>query len=153
MQNARLNESQAGIKISRRNININNLRYAETLQKARRNWRASWWQWKRSEKAGLKLNIQKMKIMASSHISSVQFSCSVMSDYLQPPWIAARQASLSITNSWSSPKVMCIESVILSSRLILCCLFLLLPTIPPRIRGFSNESTLCMRWPKYWFQL
>ena len=74
MQNARLDESQAGIKIARRNININNLRYAETLQKVKRNWRASWWQWKRSEKGDLKLSIQKMMIMASSLISSVQFS-------------------------------------------------------------------------------
>ena len=66
------------------------------------------------------------------------------------PWIAACQASLSITNSQSSPKLMCIESVMPSSHLILCRpLFLLLP-IPPSIRVFSNESTLRMRWPKYW---
>ena len=66
------------------------------------------------------------------------------------PWIAARQASLSITNSQSSLKLMCIESVIPSSHLILCYPLLLLPPIPPRIRVFSNESTLCIRWPKYW---
>ena len=66
------------------------------------------------------------------------------------PWIAARQASLSITNSWSSPKLMCIESVMPSSHLILCHPLLLLPPIPPSIRVFSNESTLSMRWPKYW---
>ena len=65
------------------------------------------------------------------------------------PWIAARQASLSITNSQSSPKVMYIELVMPSSHLILCCP-LLLPPIPPSIRVFSNESTLHMRWPKYW---
>ena len=66
------------------------------------------------------------------------------------PWIAARQASLSITNSWSLLKLMSIESVMPSSHLILCCpLFLLLP-IPPSIRVFSNESALRMRWPKYW---
>ena len=64
--------------------------------------------------------------------------------------ITARQASLSITNSWSSPKLMCIESVMPSSHLILCHPLLLLPLIPPRIRIFSNESTLCMRWTKYW---
>ena len=64
--------------------------------------------------------------------------------------ITARQASLSITNSWSSPKLMCIESVMPSSHLILCCPLLLLPPIPPSIRVFSNESTRCMRWPKYW---
>ena len=64
-------------------------------------------------------------------------------------WIAARQASLSITNSRNLPKLMCIESVMPSSHLILCRPLLLLP-IPPSIRIFSNESTLCMRWPKYW---
>ena len=66
------------------------------------------------------------------------------------PWIAACQASLSITNSWSSPKLMSIESVMPSSYLILCCPLLLLPPIPPSIRVFSNESTLHIRWPKYW---
>ena len=65
------------------------------------------------------------------------------------PWIAARQASLSITNSWSSPKLLSIESVMPSSHLILCHPLLLLPQIPPSIRVFSNESTLHMRWPKY----
>ena len=66
------------------------------------------------------------------------------------PWIAPRQASLSITNSWSSLKLMSIESVMPSSHLILCHPLLLLPSIPPSIRVFSNESTLRMRWPKYW---
>ena len=66
------------------------------------------------------------------------------------PWIAARQASLSITNSQSSLKLMSIESVMPSSHLILCCPLLILPPIPPSIRVFSNVSTLCMRWPKYW---
>jgi len=66
------------------------------------------------------------------------------------PWIAEHQASLSITNSGSSPKLMCIESVMTSSHLILCCPLLLLPPIPPSIRVFSNESALRMRWPKYW---
>ena len=66
------------------------------------------------------------------------------------PWIAARQASLSITNSQSSLRLTSIESVIPSSHLILCRPLLLLPPIPPSIRGFSNESTLRMRWPKYW---
>ena len=66
------------------------------------------------------------------------------------PWTAARQASLSITNSWSSPKLMSIELVMPSSHLILCRPLLLLSPIPPSIRVFSNESTLCMRWPKYW---
>ena len=66
------------------------------------------------------------------------------------PWTAARQASLSITNSQSSLKLMCIQSVMPSSHLILCRPLFLLPLIPPSIRVFSNESTLRMRWPKYW---
>ena len=64
-------------------------------------------------------------------------------------WIAAHQASMSITNSRSSLKLMSIELVMLFSHLIFCRP-LLLPPIPPSIRVFSNESTLCMRWPKYW---
>ena len=66
------------------------------------------------------------------------------------PWITARQASLSITNSWSSLKLTSIELVVPSSHLILCRPLLLLSPIPPSIRVFSNESTLRMRWPKYW---
>ena len=66
------------------------------------------------------------------------------------PWIAASQASLSITNSRSLPKLMPIESVMPSNHLILCHPLLLLPPIPPNIRVFSNESALRMRWPKYW---
>ena len=66
------------------------------------------------------------------------------------PWIAAHQASLSITNSWSSLRLASIESVMPSSHLILCCPLLLLPPILPSIRVFSNESTLHRRRPKYW---
>ena len=66
------------------------------------------------------------------------------------PWIAACQASLSITNFWSSPRLTSIESVMPSSHLILYHPLLVLPPIPPSIRVFSNESTLRMRWPKYW---
>ena len=66
------------------------------------------------------------------------------------PWIAARQASLSITSSRRSLRLTSIESVMPSSHLILCLALLPLPTIPPSIRVFSNESTLRMRWPKYW---
>ena len=82
---------------------------------------------------------------------SVHFS-SVLSHVrlLATPWIAARQASLPITNSRSSLKLTSIESVMPSSHLILCCPLFLLPPIPPSIRIFSNESTLRMRWPKYW---
>ena len=66
------------------------------------------------------------------------------------PWIAARQPSLSITNSQSSLKLMSMKSVMPSSHLIFCHPLLLLSPIPPIIRVFSNESTLRMRWPKYW---
>ena len=66
------------------------------------------------------------------------------------PWTTARQASLSITNSRNLPKFMSIESVMPSCHLILCCALHLLTLIPPSIRVFSNESTLHVRWPKYW---
>ena len=78
----------------------------------------------------------------------VQFSHSVVSDSATP-WTAARQASLSIINSQSLLKLMSIESVILSSRLLLCCPLVLLPSIFPSIRVFSNESILHIRWPQY----
>ena len=79
---------------------------------------------------------------------SVQFSWSVVSDSATP-LTAAHLASLSFTNSRSPPKPMSIESVMPSNHLILCCP-LLLPSIFPSIRVFSNESALCIRWPKYW---
>ena len=66
------------------------------------------------------------------------------------PWITARQASLSITNSWSLLKPMSIKSVMPSSHLILCCPLLLMPPILPSIRVFSSESALLMRWSEYW---
>ena len=66
------------------------------------------------------------------------------------PWTAAHQVSLSITNSRSLLKLMSIMSVMPSNHLILCCPLLLLPSIPPSVRVFSNESTVRMRWPKYW---
>ena len=78
-----------------------------------------------------------------------KWSCSVVSDSLRPHE-SARQAFLSITNSWSLLNLMPIKSVMPSSHLILCCPLLLLPPIPPSIRVFSNESALCMRWPNYW---
>ena len=81
--------------------------------------------------------------------SSLQFSPSLASDFAIP-WIAAYQASLSITNSQSSPKRMSIESVMPSSHLILCRPLLLLPPVPPSIRVFSNGSALQIRWQKYW---
>ena len=66
------------------------------------------------------------------------------------PWTAACRASLSITNSWSLLKLMSIESAMPSNHLILCCPLLLLPSIFPIIRVFTNESVLHIRWPKYW---
>ena len=80
--------------------------------------------------------------------SFVQFSCSVMAGSATP-WIAARQASLSITNSQSLLKLMSIESVMPFNHLILCCPLLLQSSIFPNIRVFSDESVLCIRWPKY----
>ena len=82
-------------------------------------------------------------------ISSVQFSCSVVSDSATP-WTTARRASLSITNSWSLPKPMYIESMMPPNHLILYRTLLFLPSIFPSIRIFSNESVLRIRWPKYW---
>ena len=96
-------------------------------------------------------NIHNLNLIISKlsvQFSSVQsLSCVWLFTTL---WIAARQASLSITNSRSSLRLMCIESVMPPSHLILCHPLSLLPPIPPSIRVFSNESTLRMRWPKYW---
>ena len=85
----------------------------------------------------------------TTFIDLVQFSHSVVSDSATP-WTAAPQASLSITNSWSLLKLMSIESVMPSNHLVLCRPVLFLPSIFPSIRVFSNESALCIRWPKYW---
>ena len=87
-------------------------------------------------------------MITSAQFSSVQLLSHVW--LFATPWIVARQASLSITSSWSLLKVMSIKSVMPSSHLILCHPLLLLPPIPPSIRVFSNESTLHIRWPKYW---
>ena len=88
-------------------------------------------------------------LYSSVQFSSVQFSCSVVSDSVTP-WTEARQASLSITNSESLPKLTSIESVMPSNHLILCHPLLLPPSIFPSTRVFSNESVFCIRWPKYW---
>ena len=96
-------------------------------------------------------------LLKNSQIDLKNWQCSVSSvqsfshvRLFETPWIAACQASLSITNSRSSLRLTSIESVMLYSHLILYCPLLLLPPIPPSIRVFSNESTLHMRWPKYW---
>ena len=83
-----------------------------------------------------------------SSVSSVQSLSHVR--LFMTLWTAACQASLSFTNFWSLLKFMCIESVMPSYHLILCCPLFLLPSIFPSIRVFSNESVLCIRWPKYW---
>ena len=83
-----------------------------------------------------------------SSVSSVQSLSRVR--LFATPWITARQASLSITNSRSLLEPMSIESVVPSNHPILCCPLLLLTPIPPSIKVFSSESTLRMRWPKYW---
>ena len=85
-----------------------------------------------------------------SHQPSVLFSSVTQSCLFATPWTAAHESSLSITNSWSLLKLMSIESVMPSNHLILCCPLLLLPSIFPSIRVFSNESVLCIRWAKYW---
>ena len=90
----------------------------------------------------------QMRVCAGSQFSSVQSLSHVQ--LFVTSWIAARQASLSITNSWSLPKLMSIELAMPSSHLILCCSLFLLPPIPHSIRVFFNESTRRMRWPNYW---
>ena len=91
---------------------------------------------------------QNLNIEFKHQFSSVQSLSHVR--LFPTPWTAAHQASLSITNSWSLPKPVSIESVMPSNHLILCHPLLLLPSIFPSIRVFSNESALCIRWPKYW---
>ena len=89
-------------------------------------------------------------VINNNDFSSVRSSHSVMSDSLQPPQIAAHQASLSIINTQSLLKLVSIESVMPSNHLILCRPLLLPSSIFPSIRVFSNESVLHIKWPKYW---
>ena len=93
-------------------------------------------------------NIEQTSLSLLVQSSSVQSLSRVQ--LFVAPWTAARQASLSITNSRSPPKPMSIESVMPSNYPILCWPLLLLPSIFPSITVFSNESALCIRWPKYW---
>ena len=96
----------------------------------------------------------KLHELSLTHKDLLQLFSSVQSlsrvQLFATPWTAARQASLSITNSRSLLKLMSIELVMPSNHLILCCPLLLLPSIFPRIRVFSNQSVLHIRWPKYW---
>ena len=155
MGNARLDESQTGIKIAKRNIN--NLRYTDDttlMTESEEELKSLLIRLKEeSEKAGLKLNIQKIKIMASSPITSWQIvvvqSLSCV-ELFSTPCTATRQASLSFTISRTLLKLMSIKSVMPSNHLILFCPLLLLPLILPSIRVFPNESVICIRWPKYW---
>ena len=101
----------------------------------------TWWRKSRSV-PGMFKSYPRDQIRSDKSISRVRLFVT--------PWIAARQASLSITNSQSSLRLTSIESVMPSSHLILCRPLLLLPLIPSSIRVFSKESTLRMRWPKYW---
>ena len=87
-------------------------------------------------------------ILEDSLVNSVQLFSHIR--LFATPWTVAHQASLSITNFWSLLKLMSIESVMPSNHLILCRPLLLLPSIFPSIRAFSNESVLCIKWPKYW---
>ena len=89
-----------------------------------------------------KKELKTMFIFSVQLLSHVRLSAT--------PWNTARQTSLSITNSWNPPKPMSIESVMRSNYLILCRPLLLLLSIFPSIRIFSNESAVCIRWPKYW---
>ena len=89
-------------------------------------------------------------LAASTVASSVQFICSVTSDSLQPRGLQHARNSLSITNLQILLKLMFFESVMPSNHLILCHPLLLLPSVLLSIRAFSNESVLCIRWPKYW---
>ena len=103
-------------------------------------WEIPW-----TEKTG---GLQSMGLQNQTRFSSVQLHSCV--PLFATSWTAARQASLSITNSWSLIKLMLIESVMPSNQLILCRPLLLVPSIFPSIGVFSNESVLRIRWPKYW---
>ena len=102
----------------------------------------------KEEKQGEKKTGRGKAFFEKVQLGSVQLLSHVQ--LFVTPWTAAHQASLSITNSQNLPKLMSTESVMPSNHLILCRPLLLLPSIFPRIRVFSNESALHIRWPKYW---
>ena len=106
-----------------------------------------------SEKSGLNLSIQKMKITSSSPITSGQIGSVQLLSHVRlfaTPWTTAHQASLSITNLRSLLKLKSIESMMPFNHLVLCPPILLPPSIFHSIKVLSNESVLCIRWPKYW---
>ena len=105
------------------------------------------------EQSGWPSEVDNAQLRAIIKVEPLQFSSVQSLSLVQlfaTPWIAAHQASLSITSSWSLLILMSIESVMPSNHLILCCPLPLPPSIFPSIRVFSNESVLCVRWPKYW---
>ena len=105
----------------------------------------TWWGFQHLQNSS-KVMAQNIRYGPCGHCSVTKLRDSLF----VTPWAAARQASLSITNSRSLPKLMSIESVMPSNHLILCHPLLLLPPVPASIRVFSNESFLCIRWPRYW---
>ena len=113
----------------------------------RKNWDNSPELWKQFDRVPDANRVQLI-FMCSLQFSSVQLLNRVR--LFATPWITAHQASLSVTNSWSSPRLTSIKLVMPSSHLILGRPLLVLPPIPTNIKVFSNESTLRMRWPKYW---
>ena len=123
------------LKVTDLENNLGNLKYWEKVQSGYWIYQQIWWG-----------KIRKTSLRGAG---SVQFNCSVVSNSVIP-WTAAPQASLSITNSWSLLKLMSIMLMMPSNHHILCCPFLLPPSIFPSIRVFSNELVLHIRWPKYW---
>ena len=108
------------------------------------------WGLKITEDGDCSYEIKRCLLLGRKAITNLYCSVAQLCLIFVTPWPAALQASLSITNSWSLLKLTSIKSVMPSSNLILCRPFLLLPLIPPSIRVFSNESALCIKWPKYW---
>ena len=106
------------------------------MRKTSQKLRVQWWKYTHTH---IHIHVQFISVQSLSHVR-----------LFATPWTAACQASLSITNSWNPPKPVSIESVMPSNHLILCCPLFLLPSVFPSIRVFSNESALCIGWPKYW---
>ena len=121
-------------------------------QKVKRNWRASWEKWKSTVKCWLKSQHSKNENHGIwfHHLFIHSFQLLIPVQLSVTQRTAAHQASLSVTSSQNLLKLMFIELVMPSNHLILCCSLLLPPLIFPSITVFSNESALCIRWPKYW---
>ena len=126
-------------KLTDLKINCQKANFMVNLQRVRHDWATESTQTMKTKE--ILLTGWYCKIINLIQFSSVAQSC-----------LAALQASLSITNSWSSPKLMCIKSVMPSTHLIFCRPLLLLPLIPPSITVFSSESALHIQWPKHWIE-